>query len=214
MARQRRNTRPGFRGAHGASEISAGKDGRPKLRLYDKIAALQLLGRHLAMFKEHVEIGGAFTNNIEADSVRDIILGRINLIATRNAANENSQRDVSGATDSGFVGLEDVGEADQLALLGDWLVWLILAGRGWGKTRVGSETIRSWMCGRRRSDPELHDDLHWLPRQPQTHATCLSRARAESSRHPPDFRPHYEPSKRRLTWPNGAIATVYNARLA
>ncbi len=29
--------------------------------------------------------------------------------------------------------------------------------------------------------------------------------------HPPDFRPLYEPSKRRLTWPNGAIATCYNA---
>lgn len=29
--------------------------------------------------------------------------------------------------------------------------------------------------------------------------------------HPPDFRPLYEPSKRRLTWPNGAIATLYNA---
>ena len=30
--------------------------------------------------------------------------------------------------------------------------------------------------------------------------------------HPPDYRPHYEPSKRRLTWPNGAVATLYNAR--
>lgn len=29
--------------------------------------------------------------------------------------------------------------------------------------------------------------------------------------HPPEFRPHYEPSKRRLTWANGAIATLYNA---
>jgi phage terminase large subunit-like protein len=28
---------------------------------------------------------------------------------------------------------------------------------------------------------------------------------------PPWFRPHYEPSKRRLTWPNGAIATTYSA---
>ena len=28
--------------------------------------------------------------------------------------------------------------------------------------------------------------------------------------HPNDFRPKYEPSKRRLTWPNGAIATIYN----
>lgn len=29
--------------------------------------------------------------------------------------------------------------------------------------------------------------------------------------HPPDFRPTYEPSKRRVTWPNGAVATLYNA---
>jgi phage terminase large subunit-like protein len=29
--------------------------------------------------------------------------------------------------------------------------------------------------------------------------------------HPADFRPTYELSKRRLTWPNGAIATLYNA---
>lgn len=29
--------------------------------------------------------------------------------------------------------------------------------------------------------------------------------------HPKDFRPLYEPSKRRLTWPNGATATLYNA---
>lgn len=29
--------------------------------------------------------------------------------------------------------------------------------------------------------------------------------------HPPDFKPLYEPSKRRLTWPNGATATLFNA---
>lgn len=29
--------------------------------------------------------------------------------------------------------------------------------------------------------------------------------------HPVDFRPHYEPSKRRLTWPNGAVGTLFNA---
>jgi phage terminase large subunit-like protein len=28
--------------------------------------------------------------------------------------------------------------------------------------------------------------------------------------HPQEFRPLYEPSKRRLTWPNGALATLYN----
>lgn len=29
--------------------------------------------------------------------------------------------------------------------------------------------------------------------------------------HPKEFRPLYEPSKRRLTWPNGAVGTLYNA---
>ena len=33
---------------------------------------------------------------------------------------------------------------DQLVPLGDWIVWLILAGRGWGKTRTGAETVRYW----------------------------------------------------------------------
>src|SRR5271156_933785 len=28
---------------------------------------------------------------------------------------------------------------------GDWINWLILAGRGTGKTRVGSETVRRWV---------------------------------------------------------------------
>ena len=33
--------------------------------------------------------------------------------------------------------------AEQLPPEGDWYVWLILAGRGWGKTRTGAEYIRS-----------------------------------------------------------------------
>src|SRR5215472_7426922 len=26
----------------------------------------------------------------------------------------------------------------------DWLIWLLLAGRGWGKTKVGAESVREW----------------------------------------------------------------------
>ena len=36
---------------------------------------------------------------------------------------------------------------NQLEPEGDWTTWLILAGRGFGKTRTGAETIRSWVCG-------------------------------------------------------------------
>ena len=33
----------------------------------------------------------------------------------------------------------------QLPPKGDWRVWLILAGRGFGKTRTGAETLRQWV---------------------------------------------------------------------
>src|SRR5712672_3553464 len=36
---------------------------------------------------------------------------------------------------------------NQLAPDGDWFCWLILAGRGFGKTRTGAEWVRSMMCG-------------------------------------------------------------------
>jgi phage terminase large subunit-like protein len=35
----------------------------------------------------------------------------------------------------------------QLAPDGDWFCWLILAGRGFGKTRTGAEWVRSQVCG-------------------------------------------------------------------
>lgn len=34
---------------------------------------------------------------------------------------------------------------DQLTPPGDWLIWLIQAGRGWGKTRVGAEDSADWL---------------------------------------------------------------------
>jgi len=36
------------------------------------------------------------------------------------------------------------GRPEQLVPEGDWLVWLVLAGRGWGKTRCGAEAVKAW----------------------------------------------------------------------
>ena len=33
---------------------------------------------------------------------------------------------------------------EQIIPSGDWVYWLPLAGRGWGKTRTGAETVRHW----------------------------------------------------------------------
>lgn len=102
---------------------------------------------------------------------------------------------------------------NQLEPPGDWwITWLILAGRGWGKTRVGAETVRDWMCG---PTPIGRGRYGRLALVAETAADARDvMVEGESgilSVHARDFRPMYEPSKRRLTWPNGAIATLYNA---
>lgn len=94
----------------------------------------------------------------------------------------------------------------QLAPAGDWRTWLILAGRGFGKTRAGAEWVRAVA----EADPEARIALV---------AASLGEARAvmvegESGLvaiAPPRHVPLYEPSLRRLTWPNGAQATLYSA---
>jgi predicted phage terminase large subunit-like protein len=105
----------------------------------------------------------------------------------------------------------------QLAPDGDWFCWLILAGRGFGKTRTGAEWVRSQVCG---STPLTGGRYRHIALVAETAADARDvmvgdgRAPGEGSGllqvHPKDFRPIYESSRRRLTWPNGAIATLYN----
>jgi predicted phage terminase large subunit-like protein len=101
---------------------------------------------------------------------------------------------------------------NQIAPEGDWLTWLILAGRGFGKTRSGAEWIRSLACG---SSPLAAGSHHRFAIIAETAADARDVLVEGDSGllavHPKDFRPLYEPSKRRITWPNGAVATLYNA---
>lgn len=104
------------------------------------------------------------------------------------------------------------GRPDQQLPVGDWLTWLVLAGRGWGKTRTGSETIRSLVCG---STPLGKGAYSRVALVAETAADArdvmLEGDSGLLAVHPKNFRPLYEPSKRRVTWPNGAVATLYNA---
>lgn len=101
---------------------------------------------------------------------------------------------------------------NQLQPAGDWNTWLILAGRGFGKTRTGAETIRDWVCG---TTPLSEGRCKRIALIGETASDARDvMVEGESGLlaiHPKDFRPKYEPSKRRVTWPNGAIATLYNA---
>jgi phage terminase large subunit-like protein len=96
---------------------------------------------------------------------------------------------------------------DQLPPSGDhWMTWLILAGRGWGKTRTGAETIRSWVMsgkyGRIALVGETTADVRGVMVDGESGLLNIG---------PKDERPEYFPSLRQLKWPNGAIATTYNA---
>jgi phage terminase large subunit-like protein len=101
---------------------------------------------------------------------------------------------------------------NQLLPAGNWLTWLLLAGRGFGKTRAAAEAVRALVCG---STPLIWTEYAHIAIVAETAAdardVCVEGESGILSVHPKDFRPQYEPSKRRLTWPNGARATLFNA---
>ncbi len=93
---------------------------------------------------------------------------------------------------------------DQLPPEGDWLVWLLLAGRGSGKTRAGSE----WM---RRRGPQGREGV-LIGANPRDVRDLMIEGRSGILAVSPHWeRPKYEPSKLLLTWPNGAKAHVRSA---
>lgn len=85
-----------------------------------------------------------------------------------------------------------------------WYVWLLLFGRGGGKTRSGSQLVIKWAND--FSPIALVGSTAADVRDVMVEAGDSSILKVS----PPWFIPHYEPSKRRLTWPNGAYATTYS----
>ncbi|MCP1852097.1 MULTISPECIES: DNA-packaging protein [unclassified Bradyrhizobium] len=97
----------------------------------------------------------------------------------------------------------------QLPPDGDWLGWLAMAGRGWGKTFTGSgwvnELVETGTAGRIALVAPTAADARDTMVEGQSGLLRMA---------PPWNRPIYEPSKRRLTWPNGAIATTFSSEEA
>ena len=94
----------------------------------------------------------------------------------------------------------------QLPPDGSWRVWLILAGRGFGKTRTGAEFIRREVNAGRANHIALVGATAADVRD-----TMIEGESGLLRVFPPDQRPHYEPSKRRVTFHNGASASAYSA---
>jgi predicted phage terminase large subunit-like protein len=88
----------------------------------------------------------------------------------------------------------------------EWFVALWLAGRGFGKTRTGAEAVRHMAENRLASRIGLI-----APTSADARDTMVEGESGILAVCPPWCKPKYEPSKRRVTWPNGARATLFSA---
>lgn len=95
--------------------------------------------------------------------------------------------------------------ANQIAPEGAWRFWLLLAGRGFGKTRAAGEWIRE------RVDAGSRHFILAGPTASDVRDIMIEGESGILAISPPWNRPKYEPSKARLTWPSGARAILLSA---
>jgi phage terminase large subunit-like protein len=101
-----------------------------------------------------------------------------------------------------------IARPEQLPPDGEWLVWLFLAGRGAGKTRAAAE----FAIEKAREMPRSRGAL--IARTPaDVRDVQIEGESGILACSAPDFMPVYEPTKRRLTWPNGSMATAFSAEV-
>jgi predicted phage terminase large subunit-like protein len=95
---------------------------------------------------------------------------------------------------------------EQLPPDGDWSTWVYSGGRGTGKTRSGSEWVRSLAEGASVGRIALVG-----PTSADVRDVMVEGASGILEICPNSNRPVYEPSKRRLTWPNGVQAAMFSS---
>ena len=88
----------------------------------------------------------------------------------------------------------------------DWVIWMILAGRGFGKTRVGAEAVRHWVNRGKLNYVNLigatTEDIRKIMIEGDSGLRSIC---------PADERPQYLANQRKLRWPNGATSLIFSA---
>lgn len=132
------------------------------------------------------------------------------------AAPEEVEAFLGGLSDNALVALPWLFEfwalPHQLPPEGDWKTWVIMGGRGAGKTRAGSEWVRSLVEGPTATAPgrahrvalvgETFDQVRDVMVMGESGILACS---------PPDRRPVWEAGRRQLVWANGATAKCFSA---
>ena len=87
---------------------------------------------------------------------------------------------------------------------GDWRIWAILAGRGWGKTRTGAETVREW------SESFSHIGLI-APTKNDAREIMVEGVSGILAVFPRERRARYVTNRYRIEFPSGAVGTLFTA---
>lgn len=100
----------------------------------------------------------------------------------------------------------------QIAPEGNWRTWVILGGRGAGKTRAGAEWVRTEVEG---ATPKDKGRSRMVALVGETYSQARDvMVLGESgilACSPPDRRPKWIETRREVVWPNGARAKVFSA---
>src|SRR5258705_9188097 len=97
----------------------------------------------------------------------------------------------------------------QLPPPGIWNGWLVMAGRGFGKNRTASEWIHEIVQAKGAGRIALV-----APTVADARDTIIEGESGILQTAPSWCRPEYEPSKRKLTWPTGAVAHTFSSEEA
>ena len=100
----------------------------------------------------------------------------------------------------------------QLPPVGDWRTWVILGGRGAGKTRAGAEWVRSLVEGATPLAPGRNRRIALVGESmDQIRAVMVFGESGIMTCSPPDRRPLWRATDKMLIWPNGATAQAFSA---
>ena len=100
----------------------------------------------------------------------------------------------------------------QLPPTGDWRSWVVMGGRGAGKTRAGAEWVRIRVEGARPLDQGPCRRIALVGETiDQVREVMIFGESGILACSPEDRRPDWEAGRKRLVWPNGAVATVHSA---
>ncbi len=100
----------------------------------------------------------------------------------------------------------------QLPPEGTWRTWAVMGGRGAGKSRAGAEWVRAQLEGPRPLDAGRCSRIALVGETlDQVREVMIFGESGIMACSPPDRRPEWQATRKRLLWPNGATAQAFSA---